>query len=283
MRVSQATKAVPARRIVFMEEVEDRKQIVMLEKGERRHITSGDDWHLYPDITEQGDQVALVSGPDAKHLGVSVLDLVTGKEHFLTTTDGRNLHPTFSGDGSKIAFSEATGQENRHITVINSPMQAGFEPPSEPKRRVVPGSEGGYFPTLSQDGDLVVYQRAGEGSREIVSYDFDTQSERVVAEGMSPSLSADDSSIAYTKKVDGEWNIHVTELSTGKSRQITHTPYMDFAPSFAPDGSIYFASNRAGSFDIYHLDRDKVESGEGAAPTVIAQGPETFYAPEASA
>ena len=266
-----------------MEEVEDKKHVVMLDQGKRRYLTDGEDWHLYPDINDQGDQVTLVSGPNSEHLAVSVLDLDTGQEHFLTTAEGRNLHPTFSGDGKKIAFSEATGEKSRHITVVNSPTDnLGFEPPSEPESQIVPGSEGGYFPSLSQDGSRVLYQRSKDGTRQIVSYDFDSKTEKIEAEGMAPSFSPDESSFTFTRKVDGEWNIHVKSLQTGEDRQITHTPHLDFAPSYAPDGSIYFASNRAGTFDIYHLDPEAVKREDGV-PTVVYQGPETFYAPEASA
>ena len=265
-----------------MEEVDDRKHVVMLEGDKRSYLTEGEDWHLYPDINEEGDQVTLVSGPDGQHTAVSVLDLRTGKELFLTTTEGQNLHPTFSGDGRLIAFSEASGQSTRHITIVPNPVdKPDFEPPSKPKSKVVPGSEGGYFPSLSHDGSLVLYQRASQGKREIVSYDFDTRKETVVAEGMAPTLSPDESEFAYTKKVNDQWNIHVKDLATAEERQVTHTPHLDFAPSFAPDGSLYFASNRAGSFDIYRLDPEALENG--GEPSVVAQGPESFYAPEASA
>jgi dipeptidyl aminopeptidase/acylaminoacyl peptidase len=283
VRILQNPTPTAARRVVFMEEVEDKKHVVMLDGGERRYLTEGADWHLYPDINTQGDQVTLVSGPNSEHLAVSVMDLTTGKEHFLTTAEGRNLHPTFSGDGKKIAFSEATGDDSRHIVVMDSPLaHPRFEPPSKPATRVVPGSEGGYFPSLSEDGNRVLYQRTTDGLRQIVSYDFATKTQTVEAEGMAPSLSPDGSAFAFTKKIDGQWNIHVKNFSTGEDRQITHTPHLDFAPSFAPDGSVYFASNRAGTFDIYHLDSESLERGDGV-PTVIAQGPETYYAPEASA
>ena len=74
----------------------------------------------------------------------------------------------------------------------------------------------------------------------------------------------------------------LARVASGEVRQVTHTPHFDFAPSFAPDGSLYFASNRAGTFDIYRLESADLESGNGV-PTVIVQGPESFYAPEASA
>jgi len=270
-----------ARRVVFMEEVDSHKHVVMLENGERRRLTEGDDWHLYPDITDRGDKVTFVSGPDDEHLAVSILDLESGKERFLTTADGRNLHPAFSADGSKIAFSEATGEKSRQITVMDT-AEHSFEPPDTPRSRKVPGSEGGYFPTLSADGSTVLYQRAHEAQRQIVKYDFRTETETVLAEGMAPTLSPDETSFAYTRKVDGQWNIRVQNFQTGEVRQVTHTPHFDFAPSFAPDGSLYFASNRAGTFDIYRLESADLESGNGV-PTVIVQGPESFYAPEASA
>lgn len=280
MKIQSAPIQTTPRRVVFMEEVEERKHVVMLEGGERRYLTEGDDWHLYPDITEQGDRVTFISGPDDQHLAVSVLDLASGKETFLTGWEGRHLHPTFSGDGSKVAFSQATGEKTRRIALIDTPPGLAFEPPSKPKTQVVPGSEGGYFPSLSHDGSLVLYQRERDGVREIVGYDFKVGKESVLAEGMAPSLSPDGAAFAYTKKVDGDWNIHVRDIASGTEHQVTHDPNLDFAPSFAPDGSLYFASDRAGSFDIYRLTSEQVERGEDV-PEVIAQGPESFYAPDA--
>lgn len=266
-----------------MEEVGTKKHAVLLEGDKRRYLTTGDDWHLYPDINFAGDKVTLVSGPDDKHLAVSVLDIESGQETFVSSDSGRNLHPTFSGDGEKIAFSEETADGKRHIAIVKTPQDFNFEPPGErpPTPRVVPGSEGGYFPSLSDDGSLVLYQRARDSKREIVSYDFITKQERILAEGMAPSLSFDDEHFAYTKKQDGEWNIHVQSLETGEVKQVTDTPHFDFAPSFDSEGGLYFASNRAGSFDIYHRSAESLADPSGVAETV-AQGPETLYAPEAS-
>lgn len=271
----------PSRRLVYMEETDSEKNVILAENGQSRHLTSGPDWHLYPDISENGDKVTLVSGPDADHLGVSVIDIATGQERLVSDRDGRDLHPTFSGDGKKIAFSDQTGPESRQITIVDAPtFRARFEPPDEKPRQVaVPGSEGGYFPALSEDGSRVVYQRANEGKREIVSYDFSTQKEQVLAEGMSPSLSMDDQWLTYTRKVDGEWNIHLQNLESGESRQVTRTPHFDFAPSFDGEGGIYFASNRAGTFDIYHLSAENIAKGSDQS-TLIAQSPDTLYAPE---
>ena len=271
------------RRVVYMEEVGSKKHAVLQEGNQRRYLTSGDDWHLYPDINFEGDKVVLVSGPDDQHLAVSVLDIDSGRETFVTSQSGRNLHPTFSGDGEKVAFSEETEEGLRHIAILDTPGEKSFEPPGQtiPRPRVVPGSDGGYFPSLSEDGSQVLYQRAKDSKREIVSYDFVTGRERVLAEGMAPSLSFDDEHFAYTKKTDGEWNIHIQDLQTGEDRQVTHTPHFDFAPSFDSEGGLFFASNRGGTFDIYHRPVGSLDDPKARAE-VIAQGPETLYAPEAS-
>lgn len=262
-----------------MEETDTQKQVKLLENGESRYLTGGEDWHLYPDISESGDRVALVSGSDADHLAVSVIDLESGFETKLTSGDGRDLHPTFSGDGAKVAFSEQTGPESRQITVMDAP-RAGFEPPREGSRKAVPGSEGGYFPALDEDGSYVIYQRSHEGRREIVGYDFETQKEQVLAEGMSPSLSMDDRLLAYTRKEGGQWNIFVQDLETGDTKQVTHTPHLDFAPSFDSHGGVYFASNRTGTFDLYHLSAEAIDKGTDEVEMVVSS-PDTLYAPEA--
>lgn len=267
-------------RLVYMEETDSQKHVVLKEKDETRHLTSGQDWHLYPDISESGDMVTLVSGPNADDLSVGVLDLASGRELKVASPQGRHLHPTFSGDGSRIAFSEQTGPEERRITIVDTPS---FEDRQHgpTSKTSVPNSEGGYFPALSEDGSFVVYQRSNEGKREIVGYNFANETESVLAEGMSPSLSLDDKWLTYTLKKDDEWNIHLQNLETGEKKQVTHTPHLDFAPSFDSEGGLYFASNRAGTFDIYHLSAEDIAEGSEQA-TLIAQSPDTLYAPESN-
>jgi TolB protein len=51
-----------------------------------------------------------------------------------------------------------------------------------------------------------------------------------------------------------ESNIFVLNLSNGKTKQLTNSPFKDTSPSFSPDGSkIVFQSNRSGSDQLYTM------------------------------
>ncbi len=262
---------LPGQRVVFMEERGESKQVALLDKDGLRYLTEGSDWHLYPDIDAAGQRVVMVTGPDQDHLAVETVELSTGETRRWSSAEGQNLHPTFSGDGRTLAYSQETDQGERRIALVNL---------SNGELEVVPGSEQGFFPALSHDAQQVVYQSSGE-SRRIVCYDRSLGEHRVVAEGMSPSLSSQDEWVAYTALQHGQWNIHMTHLETGEHRQVTHTPHLDFAPSFTADGGLLLASDRSGQFAIYHISAEELEQGGEQVETVMA-GEASYYAPDAS-
>jgi hypothetical protein len=70
-----------------------------------------------------------------------------------------------------------------------------------------------YFPRPSSDGNFIVYQRNNERKKEIVLPDRLEGSKNILTEGMSPSLSFDETKIAFTAKKDGNW----TELTATSS------------------------------------------------------------------
>ena len=87
-----------------------------------------------------------------------------------------------------------------------------------------------------------------------------------------PSLSPDGKTIAFSYKGD----IYTVPASGGKATQLTTHPKQDTHPIWSPDGQkIAFASDRAGSFDIYIMDKT------GGVPTRLTTNsaseiPETF-------
>ena len=87
-----------------------------------------------------------------------------------------------------------------------------------------------------------------------------------------PSLSPDGKTIAFSYKGD----IYTVPAAGGKATQLTTHPKQDTHPIWSPDGQkIAFASDRAGSFDIYIMDKT------GGVPTRLTTNsaseiPETF-------
>ena len=67
-----------------------------------------------------------------------------------------------------------------------------------------------------------------------------------------PNLSPDRSKITYMSEDMGNWDIHVYDIESGESVNITNSPDIEGFPSWSPDGKqIAFMSSASGNRDIY--------------------------------
>ncbi len=67
-----------------------------------------------------------------------------------------------------------------------------------------------------------------------------------------PNLSPDGSKLAFMSEDMGNWDIHVYDIESGKSVNITNSPAIEGFPSWSPDGKqIAFMSSASGNRDIY--------------------------------
>lgn len=266
-------------RVVFMRENDGQKHIVMArgDGSEATQLTQGNAWHLYPDITPDGRRVAYAEGLDGTNLSIVVRDLEGGTTRTVSTTPGQNLHPRFSRDGNSLAYSGpavAGGVPQVNVVRLDG---------NEPRVRVVASDTPCYFPSLAADGYRVLFQRdVSKTQREIVIRDLDSGEEQIIkAPGpisMSPSWSADGSWVAYTSKVDDNWDVYVTDVRSGETARVTSHAAQDFAPHFRADDTLLFATNREGSFRIYETLVESLGQTEfPARPLVTGVGDD--YAP----
>ena len=292
-----ATGTAPAA-MVYMLEREGESQIYIAGSDGRdpEALTSGARTHLYPDISADANRVAYVEGPDRDHLGIVTRDLGTGEGRRWTGTDGVHLHPDLSGDGQHLAFSGPLGPDGEpRIGIIDVTGHGaaqrseraghGQQAPKRPEPQVIESDHPCYFPALSSDGGFVVFQRSKGESRALVQYRRASGERRLLTDengkSMSPALSFDDAHVAYTSERDGNWDIYVQDLRTGEESRLTRSPARDFAPAFRPDGSLAFASDRGGHFELYELAAD-VTAGGQATPEPLITGPGAHYAPAVS-
>lgn len=53
---------------------------------------------------------------------------------------------------------------------------------------------------------------------------------------INPACSPDGKKIAFASNRSGHWDLHILDLTTGQTRQVTNTPEFDASPSWSPDG-----------------------------------------------
>ncbi len=273
--------SVFAQKIVYMREWNDSKQIYWAnaDGSNPKALTSGANWHLYPDITSDGWTVAYASGRDERSLEIYTEDLDNGKKTLWSKTAGMNLHPRFSGDGNCLAYSGPTSTQDTtqriHLVNLKTGTQVAIE-----------SAKSAYFPSLNSDCSVLIYQRnLADGFKEIVRYDLKEKKEQALTAtgtiNMSPTLSFDDVWVAFTSKVNGNWDVYALNLITQKTVRVTNHDANDFAPAFSPAGKIIFASNRSGHFELYETTLPQDEKSVSTVVPFIA-GEGDHYSPNFS-
>ncbi|MBA2404377.1 MAG: PD40 domain-containing protein, partial [Bdellovibrionales bacterium] len=240
---------------------------------------------IYPDITPDGQEVVYVEGPDQSDLNITYQNL--GKkltQRFHAVQKGMILHPKFTKNGRYIYYSAPGPKAKNTIFYFDRAAEVdrqgqGINDYSLDKAKLLDETEESYFPRPSSDGSFIVYQRNTAGKKEIILFDRIENKKTVLAEGMSPALSFDERLIAYTSKKDGNWNIYVIERSTGVTTQATSDLKDEQAPTFMPDNTLAFASNK---YDHYRL--FKLVKAEWIAMNQGIQANEEvdFYSPQFS-
>jgi len=89
--------------------------------------------------------------------------------------------------------------------------------------------------------------------------DYDGYNERLVLRSkqplMSPAWSPDGNQLAYVSFQNGQAEIYIMNIYTGKSEKITSFPRHNGAPRFSPDGkTLALVLSKTGSLQVYTLD-----------------------------
>jgi hypothetical protein len=282
----------------------EKQVIVANEDGSHpRSLTVGMRFHLYPRVSSDGSQIVYVEGSDENHLAIVIQNLKTGIIEQWTNESGQNLHPRFSGDGQWLTFSSGSKANHSQIAIINlkearqkiSPKLILVEGVKrfyyEISPTIITSEYNCFFPALSSDASFLVFQRdKGAGLRDVVMLDIKMSTLSQISDmngmSMSPALSFDDQEIAYTSKMSGFWNIYVYNRLEKSLRTITSGKARNFAPTFTPDGSIAFASDQTGDFQLYKISKNNLgefkNDGTDFRKILVGNPMHSLYAPSFS-
>jgi hypothetical protein len=164
------------------------------------------------------------------------------------------FHPTWSPDGSRIAF-DAQGAGGRTEIDVMDADGSNVE-------RLTEGDGWSYLPAWSPDGSRIVFVSNRDGNDEI--YVMDAAGSNQVrltdypGEDLSPAWSPDGARIAFQSNRGGNNEILVMSPDGTGVRNLSDAPLSgEFDPAWSPDGTkIAFASDRDGNPEIYVMNAD---------------------------
>jgi tetratricopeptide (TPR) repeat protein len=162
-------------------------------------------------------------------------------------------YPSFSPDGSRIAFSTRAYAENPQIYL--APLDGSAAPQYFAT---------GQYPVWGPNGFLAYSGCLPDGATCGILIDNpDDGPSPVPLTGslldVPMSWSRDGANIAYMSPYDGDWDVYNVNVAGGVTL-LTTNPSVDALPAWAPDGSgLAFLSDRDGSWGIYLMRSDGSE------------------------
>lgn len=228
-------------------------------------ITNDPSNNVMPAISPDGSTIAFCSDRGGNW---DIYVQREGEKAVQVTNDpAHELHPSWSADGKWLVFCSLGATSGQWELVVVNMMNPTLE------RRFIGF---GLFPEFSPSGQKIVYQSARQrGSRlfSIWTVDFvagEAMNPTEIASAtnaavINPSWSPDGSRLAFATVVNPSltetavtprpdaatlWVVNID--GSGRTR-LTADDYVNIQPSWGPDGTIYFVSNRGGHDNIWSL------------------------------
>ncbi len=253
-RVVTGQRGISATRIMF----EHEGMLWMIDAdGSQSHAVSGTEGGLSPAWHPGARYVAYDELANTGHQTIVVKDLTGGASHRFSTRHTLNMTPSFSPDGSTLAF--ASGDDGTDIYTV-APLSNGA-----PTRITVgPGSTASTNPTYSPDGRQIAFTSDRLGHAEVYIMDADGTNPDLLTTASTgeqpyrsdPDWSPDGRRVAFQSRVSGEFQVMTVNLRDRSVQPFTNEG-RNTEPSWAPDGRhLLFTSTRTGTRQLWVLDTD---------------------------
>jgi Tol biopolymer transport system component len=208
---------------------------------------------------------------DVSSSALYIMDADGGNTRQLTDLDGSEYVPSWSPDGTKIAFISQPEGRQQIIYTINVD---GSDPTA-----LTDAESQAYMPVWSPDSQQILFTSNRSGTDYLYVMDADGGNVReVVNQGLynwGARWSPDGEQIVFHSVRDDNTDLYTIRADgTGETR-LTTDETVEMTPSWSPDGgSILFTSTRDGLTNIYQINAD----GSGLVnlsdnPTLVNQFP----------
>jgi TolB protein len=173
--------------------------------------------------------------------------------------DERSLKPTLAALSTELAAAQSTNDEPQPTTGV-------LDTPVAPDSSLAPGW---VFFTQGDPGSTAIYAQPLDGAGPRLRL---TDSRE---DAKDPAVSPDGSTLAYRSHQNGQWDLYLRDLASGRIRRLTETLGYEGHPTWSPDGRwIAYEASRGDDLDIWILaiDGDK-------PPIQLTNHPGTDHSP----
>ena len=193
----------------------------------------------------------------------------------VSSYEGEDREPVWGGDETTFYYlSEKDGSQNIYKASLTSKDAVPVTKLKEhPVRNLSRANDGTLC--FTYDGEIYTMKDNGSPAKVSISINADIRGneEKILpinANVTQTALSPNGKEIAFV--VRGE--VFVTSVEGGLTKRITNTPQQERTVEFSPDGrSLYYATERGSSWDIYRAYIERKEEPYFYASTVIKEEP----------